>query len=153
MASYPASSPVPYRAGTVEYPPRESGATAKIVAVFLGIAVSILAIVSVVLMQAADAARDEARAAGDASAAAEHEHAAPGGGNGAAATPLQSYAGQTAENAEELAQAHEPYDAKLPPLQPGNVVNVKMVVKDDSGSRVEERSVRIRPGERFVVKW
>jgi tetratricopeptide (TPR) repeat protein len=30
---------------------------------------------------------------------------------------------------------------------------LKMVVKDDSGSRVEERSVRIRPGERFVVKW
>lgn len=30
---------------------------------------------------------------------------------------------------------------------------LKMVLKDDSGSRVEERSVRIRPGERFVVKW
>lgn len=30
---------------------------------------------------------------------------------------------------------------------------LKMVLKDDSGSRVEERSVRIKPGERFVVKW
>jgi len=30
---------------------------------------------------------------------------------------------------------------------------LKMVVKDDSGSRIEERSVRIKPGERFVVKW
>lgn len=30
---------------------------------------------------------------------------------------------------------------------------LRMVVKDDSGARVEERSVRIRPGERFVVKW
>ncbi len=30
---------------------------------------------------------------------------------------------------------------------------LRMVLKDDSGSRVEERSVRIRPGERFVVKW
>jgi len=30
---------------------------------------------------------------------------------------------------------------------------LKMVVKDDTGTRVEERSVRIRPGERYVVKW
>jgi hypothetical protein len=30
---------------------------------------------------------------------------------------------------------------------------LKMVLKDDSGTRVEERSVRIRPGERYVVKW
>lgn len=30
---------------------------------------------------------------------------------------------------------------------------LRMIVKDDSGSRVEERSVRIRPGERYVVKW
>ncbi len=37
-------------------------------------------------------------------------------------------------------------------LDPGGRA-LKMVVKDDSGSRVEERSVRIRPGERFVVKW
>lgn len=30
---------------------------------------------------------------------------------------------------------------------------LRMIVKDDSGARVEERSVRIRPGERYVVKW
>lgn len=30
---------------------------------------------------------------------------------------------------------------------------LKMIVKDDPGTRVEERSVRIRPGETFVVKW
>lgn len=30
---------------------------------------------------------------------------------------------------------------------------LRMIVKDDSGTRVEERSVRIRPGERYVVKW
>jgi tetratricopeptide (TPR) repeat protein len=38
-------------------------------------------------------------------------------------------------------------------LLPDDGRALKMVVKDDSGSRVEERSVRIRPGERFVVKW
>ena len=26
-------------------------------------------------------------------------------------------------------------------------------LKDDSGTRTEERSVRIKPGERYVVKW
>lgn len=30
---------------------------------------------------------------------------------------------------------------------------LKMVLKDDSGTRVVERTVRIRPGERFVVEW
>ncbi|MBZ0237503.1 MAG: hypothetical protein K8M05_34615 [Deltaproteobacteria bacterium] len=30
---------------------------------------------------------------------------------------------------------------------------LKLIVQDDSGTRVEERSIRIRPGETFVVKW
>lgn len=30
---------------------------------------------------------------------------------------------------------------------------LKMIVKDDSGARTEERSVRIKPGDRYVVKW
>ena len=30
---------------------------------------------------------------------------------------------------------------------------LRMIVKDDSGTRTEERSVRIKPGERYVVKW
>lgn len=30
---------------------------------------------------------------------------------------------------------------------------LRMVVKDETGTRSEERSVRIRPGERYVVKW
>lgn len=30
---------------------------------------------------------------------------------------------------------------------------LRMVLKDDGGTRVVERSVRIRPGERFVVEW
>jgi hypothetical protein len=30
---------------------------------------------------------------------------------------------------------------------------LRLVVKDETGTRIEERSVRIRPGERYVVKW
>jgi len=46
------------------------------------------------------------------------------------ALPLASFAGEVPENAEELAKAHEPYDATLPPLQPGDLVKVQMTLKD-----------------------
>lgn len=42
---------------------------------------------------------------------------------------------------------------KIGVLVPSDGKALKMIVKDDSGARVEERSVRIRPGETFVVKW
>lgn len=38
-------------------------------------------------------------------------------------------------------------------LVPADGRALRMIVKDDSGSRVEERSIRIKPGDRFVVKW
>ena len=56
----------------------------KILALFLGIAVGVLAIVAVVLVQVADDARDEATAAAPA-----HDHA-----SSAVSLPLQSFAGQ-----------------------------------------------------------
>jgi nitrite reductase (NO-forming) len=148
MASYPARNPIPYRPGADDYG-RESGVTTKIVAIMLGVALSLLAIASVVVMQAADTARDEARAAtAPAPPAASHDHATDhaatgGGGPSDAAAPAQSYAGQVAENAEELAAAHEPYDATLPPLQDGDVVNVKMVAKD--------KVVEIAPGVKYRI--
>ena len=30
---------------------------------------------------------------------------------------------------------------------------LKMILKDDSGVRTEERSVQIEPGQRLIVKW
>ena len=42
----------------------------------------------------------------------------------------QSFAGAAPENAEELAAARTPYPAALPPLTPGDVVKVHMVLKD-----------------------
>ena len=53
MASYQASTPARYQPA----PQKGSGALVKVVALFLGIAVGVLAIVAVVLMQAADEAR------------------------------------------------------------------------------------------------
>jgi copper-containing nitrite reductase len=55
----------------------------------------------------------------------------------------ESYAGAMPANAEQLAKAHKPYDAKLPPLQSGNLVKVHMTMKD--------RVVEIAPGVKYNV--
>jgi nitrite reductase (NO-forming) len=96
--------------------------TAAVVALLLGLAVGVLAIAAVVLVKTADDARDEAKAA-----TTGHTGAA---GSGAVSLPLRSFAGTTAENAEELAQAHVAYDATLPPVPAGDLVEVEMTLKD-----------------------
>jgi nitrite reductase (NO-forming) len=128
LASYPASSPAPYRRGTLE-PTQDSGVLLKLVAVFLGFAAAVLAVVLVVMLNAVDEARDEATAAtAQPAAAATQEHAAAA--SGAVSLPLQSFAGKTAENAEALAQAHVAYDAALPAVPAGDLVKVQMTLKD-----------------------
>jgi nitrite reductase (NO-forming) len=59
---------------------------------------------------------------------------------GATAT---SFAGAAPANADALAAAHKPYDAALPPLTPGNVVNVHLVLKDVT--------IQIAPGIRYAA--
>jgi nitrite reductase (NO-forming) len=59
------------------------------------------------------------------------------------ALPLESFAGQVPENAGELAEAAQPYDAALPPLRAGDVVKVHMVMK--------HRVVEIAPGVKYNV--
>ena len=83
-----------------------------ILALFLGIAVAILAIVAVVLVKTADDARDEAKIAAGATDHSTHSTAS----SGEVSLPLQSFAGAVPENAEALAEAHAAYDATLPPL-------------------------------------
>jgi nitrite reductase (NO-forming) len=114
-----------------------SGALLKIVAVLLGIAVGILAIAAVVMMQAADEARDDVAAA---QAAPVHDHSSHAG-SAAQSLPLESFAGRTADNADELAKAHAATDAKLPAVPAGNVVEVHMTLKD--------MVVEIAPGVRY----
>ena len=121
---------------------KESGSSILlgILALFLGIAVAILAIVAVVLVKTADDARDEANAATGLTASPDHSAHATGG---AVSLPLQSFAGVVPENAEALAEAHVPYDASLPPLQAGEVVKVHMVMK--------QKTVEIAPGVKYDV--
>ena len=67
-------------------------------------------------------------------------HAAAAGG---ATSTMQSYAGVKPQNAQQLAKAHVPYPATLPPVPEGDVVKVRMVMKD--------KSVEIAPGVTYNV--
>jgi nitrite reductase (NO-forming) len=100
-----------------------SGVLVKVVALFLGIAVAVLSIVAVVLVQTANDARDDAQASVGAT-----DHSGDLDSN--VSLPLQSFAGKTGEDAEALAQAHPAYDATLPPIPAGDLVQVEMVLKD-----------------------
>ena len=136
MASY--SARYPQRSTK---PEKESGALLKIVALFLGIAVSVLIVVAVVLMQAADEARDEAKAATAAQPAGAQEQDHSTATSTAVSLPLQSFAGKTGENAEALAEAHVATAAALPPVPAGDLVKVQMTLKD--------MVVEVAPGVRY----
>src|SRR6478736_4025269 len=55
----------------------------------------------------------------------------------------QSFAGAAPGNAADLAKAHTPYPAALPPLTPGDVVKVHMVLKDVT--------IEIAPGIKYAA--
>ncbi len=124
MASY--TSPTRYHRGRDDE--KGSGVLVKVVALFLGIAVGVLVVAVVVMMQATDEARDEATATSQPAAATnQHDHASA---SGAVSLPLQSFAGTTAANAEELATAHAATEATLPRVPAGDLVRVNMTLKD-----------------------
>jgi nitrite reductase (NO-forming) len=120
--------------------PGSSGVGVMILALFLGIAVGILAITVVALVKTADDARDDAAAAATTTDHSSHTSAASSE-SGAVSLPLQSFAGQTGENAEELAMAHAATDATLPPVPAGDLVKVNMTLKD--------MVVEIAPGVKY----
>ena len=110
----------------------------------LGLAVGVIGFFALLMWADARDSRDEASAvpASEAAAAdATHEHAATEDHN--VALPLASFAGVVPDNATELAEAHVPYDATLPPLTQGDVVKVNMVMK--------QKTVEIAPGVKYDV--
>ena len=70
----------------------------------------------------------------------------PGMSTSAAGATRPSFAGAAPDNADQLAAAHKPYDATLPPLQPGNVVNVNLVLKDITSRSLPASSTPPGPG-------
>jgi len=133
MTTYQASTPArrPPRGGS------ESDVGVKILALFLGLAVAVLAIATVVLVGVAS---DNDGGAQAGTAATDHSgHAAAEAS--AVSLPLQSFAGQTGDNAEELAQAHQATNAALPAVPAGDLVQVHMTLKD--------MVVEIAPGVKY----
>jgi len=94
----------------------------------LGLTVSVVGFFA--LLMWADA-RDSRDAAEPAAPATDHN----------VALPLNSFAGVVPANAQELAAAHRPYDATLPPIPAGDLVKVQMTLKD--------MTVEIAPGVKY----
>jgi nitrite reductase (NO-forming) len=104
-------------------------------ALTVGIAVLVAGVlVLVAALVAANRALDD----GTPSAVAADTMAGMAGSTTAKGT---SFAGAAPANAKELATAHHPYPAALPPLTAGNVVKVHMVLKDVT--------IEIAPGIRY----
>jgi nitrite reductase (NO-forming) len=144
--AYPASGQLPaYQ--TSQAP--ETGATVKIVALMLGIALP--AVLGFALWSAASAnkARDDAKAAAAKVSTATASATAPAmpgmasatssAAAGAVATP--SFAGIAPANADAIATAHRAYPAELPALQPGSVVDVRL--------GISHRTVEVAPGIKY----
>jgi nitrite reductase (NO-forming) len=116
-------------------------ALSGVVVVLLGIAVAVVGVAALMSLPAADDARDEANAASTPPAAgqtlAAHDHATDHN----TALPLASFAGVVPENAAQLAEAHKPYDATLPPVPAGDLAKVQMTLKD--------MVVEIAPGVKY----
>ncbi len=136
MSSYPATQR--RTRSTRDREPGSSGTGPMILALFLGLAVAILAVTSVVLVKVADDARDDANASTTSSTTVDHSsHTAESN----VSLPLQSFAGKTSENAEEVAMAHEATSAVPPPIPAGDLVKVQMTLKD--------MVVEIAPGVKY----
>jgi nitrite reductase (NO-forming) len=131
VASHPASATYRRRAET------ESGAFFKVAALLLGLAVAVVGLFALFMWADARDARESTPAAAEASAATGPNHATDHN----TALPLNSFAGVVPENAQELAAAHKAYDAALPPAPAGDVVNVKMTLKD--------MTVQVAPGVKY----
>ena len=119
-------------------PETSSEALMKTAVLLLGLLVGVLGFVAVLMWADARQSRDDSSTAAAAPPAAAHNHAAAESNT---ALPLNSFAGIVPANAQALAEAHKPYDAKLPPVPPGNLVKVNMTLKD--------MTVQIAPGVRY----
>ena len=102
----------------------------------LVLATTIAAFTAVIFsLDAVSHARDKkAPAATPAAPAAAHDTSTDSG-------RLTSFAGAKPDNADELAKAHQPFSAELPPVPAGKVVDVHMKLKDVT--------VEIAPGVKY----
>jgi nitrite reductase (NO-forming) len=116
----------------------DPGAGFKVAAMLLGLAVALIGFFALLMWADARNARDDASAvaAQPTGQAAAHE-----GADHNTALPIESFAGVVPDNAQELAAAHKAYDAKLPAVPAGDLVKVKMTLKD--------MGVEVAPGVKY----
>ena len=127
MTSYSASSRRPRASET------NSGAFWMVATLLLGLLVGLVGFFALLMWADARDAREPARPAAAVDAASEIDHNV--------ALPLESFAGIVPENAAELAIAHKPVTATLPPIPGGELVKVQMTLKD--------MTVEIAPGVKY----
>jgi nitrite reductase (NO-forming) len=126
MTSYSATTPRPRASET------SSGAFWMVAAMLLGLMLAVVGFFALLMWADAREARDDAAAPPAAGAhATDHD----------TALPLASFAGVVPENAAELAEAHQAYDATLPPALAGDLVQVQMTLKD--------MTVEVAPGVEY----
>ena len=113
-----------------------SGAFYKVATLLLGVCVAVVALFALA-MWADTRTSVEPAASSDAAGVAGQAVAAQ------APAAIESFAGVVPGNAAELAKAHTPYPAELPPLTPGDLVKVKLTVKD--------QVVEIAPGVKYRI--
>jgi nitrite reductase (NO-forming) len=128
MASHPVSTSRRARASATS-----SGAFFMAATVLLGLAVGVLAVFA--LMMWSDA-RNARTTPASAAAPADAGHT-----NHNTALPLNSFAGVVPENAAELAEAHQAYDARLPAAPAGDLAKVHMILKD--------MTIEVAPGVKY----
>ncbi|MEX2256890.1 MAG: multicopper oxidase domain-containing protein [Acidimicrobiia bacterium] len=134
MASYPVRRTSP--------PPEASSSPFWMVAtMLLGLLVGVVGFLALMMWADARESRDAATERALASDAAPTTAAQSQSTDHNTALPLNSFAGVVPENAQELAAAHKPYDAVLPPALTGDLVKVQMTLKD--------MTVEVAPGVEY----
>jgi nitrite reductase (NO-forming) len=139
MASHPATHTYP-----VHHHDEGRDVGFKLLALFLGLAVGILALLAVWLGVSAQDAWSDARAAAvsaSAPAASTPAMSIPAASSAAGARPTPSFAGTMPANADALAAAHRAYPAALPATTAGAVVSVNI--------GINHRVLSIAPGIRY----
>jgi nitrite reductase (NO-forming) len=106
----------------------------------LGILVAVLGIFAITMWFDAHGAKDAAERAAAKVTAGGSGTSMPGLDHSSGIGNLTSYAGAATPNSEELAKAHKPFNAVMPPI-PSGVADVNLVLKDVT--------VQIAPGVKY----
>jgi len=125
------------------HPPSDSEAFWGAGALLMGFLVAVLGFTSLMMWIDARNARDDTHRVAAQTPTTMAGMPGMTGSSTTAAGDMTSYAGAAPTNADELAAAHKPYPAALPPAQAGPVADVKLVLSDIT--------TQIAPGVKYAA--